>query len=89
MMKTHRCSAPRICRDAFSFCLRRRARLAPVELFTGGPPVNTHHPASDSDTDSQRLSQAAQEAPPQDPHEPDFSRLRQARATLDNAFPED
>ena len=32
--------------------------------------------------------QMAQEAPT-DPHEPDFSRLRLARASLDNAFPQD
>ena len=32
---------------------------------------------------------AATPEPAADPHEPDFSRLRMARATLDAAFPED
>ena len=51
--------------------------------------MNTHYTASDSDTDSQAAPSKAVPEAPQDPHEPDFSRLRQARATLDNAFPED
>lgn len=32
---------------------------------------------------------AATPEPAADPHEPDFSRLRMARASLDAAFPED
>ena len=44
-----------------------------------------HH---DDGEQAEAVRQLAQGAPT-DPHEPDFSRLRLARASLDNAFPQD
>jgi hypothetical protein len=50
--------------------------------------VSDHQPEHHDDEQAQANAQAPQGAAT-DPHEPDFSRLRLARASLDNAFPQE
>ena len=57
--------------------------------------MSDHQPANGSDHDGDATMAPAEgdrDRPQEtvgDPHEPDFSRLRMARASLDAAFPED
>jgi hypothetical protein len=50
--------------------------------------VSDHQPNHQDDEQAQAHPQSPHNTAT-DPHEPDFSRLRLARARLDNAFPQD
>ena len=51
--------------------------------------MSDHQPDHHHDDDQQaEADRQMAQGPAADPHEPDFSRLRLARASLDNAFPQ-
>ena len=50
--------------------------------------VSDHQPEHHKDDEQARANAQAPQGATPDPHEPDFSRLRLARASLDNAFPQ-
>jgi hypothetical protein len=51
--------------------------------------VSDHQPEHHDDDEQVEADRRMARDAPTDPHEPDFSRLRLARASLDNAFPRD
>ncbi len=51
-------------------------------------PENHYDDEEQAEADRQRVWDRTAQDTATDPHEPDFSRLRLARASLDNAFPQ-
>jgi hypothetical protein len=51
--------------------------------------VSDHQPDYNCDDEPAEADRRAAQDTAPDPHEPDFSRLRLARASLDNAFPQE
>jgi hypothetical protein len=49
--------------------------------------VSDHQPEHHDDDEQAEAERRRAQGAATDPHEPDFSRLRLARARLDNAFP--
>jgi hypothetical protein len=51
-------------------------------------PVSDHQPEHQDDAEQPEAARQTAPDTATDPNEPDFSRLRMARASLDNAFPQ-
>ncbi len=50
--------------------------------------MSDHQPQHHDDEEQAEADRQMAQGPATDPHEPDFSLLRLARASLDNAFPQ-
>jgi hypothetical protein len=62
--------------------------LSPEDHVSDHQPENHYDDEEQAEADRQRVWDRTAQDTATDPHEPDFSRLRLARASLDNAFPQ-